>query len=325
MIHASAPGKVVLWGEYAVLTGAPALVLAVNRSAHCRLRPGGDDWHFRARGFAAPEARVSRERLLGHQPPAADTVWFTTWHVLQSLDTAALPEGGAVELDTSGFHHGGEKLGLGGSAAVCVAAYGAFCRLLGHTPDFHTALAIHRQLQGGRGSGIDVAAAWHGGTLRFQRQPDTGAVTADPWPLPSQVHLGFVWAGAPARTVDHLDRFRRWRERGDDHPLLLLAERCQALFHTANLLDTLETYVEALRGMDDAAGLGIYSEAHRRLHQLAIDAGVVYKPCGAGGGDLGASFAADAEATGRFSRLAADNGFLPLPLETTPDGLEITG
>ena len=29
MIRATAPGKVVLWGEYAVLSGAPALVMAV--------------------------------------------------------------------------------------------------------------------------------------------------------------------------------------------------------------------------------------------------------------------------------------------------------
>jgi phosphomevalonate kinase len=30
-VHARAPGKVVVLGEYAVLDGAPALVLAVDR------------------------------------------------------------------------------------------------------------------------------------------------------------------------------------------------------------------------------------------------------------------------------------------------------
>lgn len=36
-LTASAPGKLVLLGEYAVLDGAPALVLAVNRRARAAL------------------------------------------------------------------------------------------------------------------------------------------------------------------------------------------------------------------------------------------------------------------------------------------------
>ena len=37
IIEASAPGKMVLVGEYAVLEGSPALVSAVNREAKVRL------------------------------------------------------------------------------------------------------------------------------------------------------------------------------------------------------------------------------------------------------------------------------------------------
>ena len=38
MIRASAPGKMILLGEYAVLHGAPALVYTVERRAHVNVK-----------------------------------------------------------------------------------------------------------------------------------------------------------------------------------------------------------------------------------------------------------------------------------------------
>ena len=40
LIHA--PGKLMVAGEYAVLDGAPAVVLAVDRGVQCRISPGED-------------------------------------------------------------------------------------------------------------------------------------------------------------------------------------------------------------------------------------------------------------------------------------------
>ena len=76
-IIASAPGKIVVTGEYAVLVGAPALVAALDRRARCTMEDtdaGG--WTFTTHGFA-PDALISRDALLrgpllpGKPPPAA--------------------------------------------------------------------------------------------------------------------------------------------------------------------------------------------------------------------------------------------------------------
>jgi phosphomevalonate kinase len=325
MITGSAPGKVVLWGEYAVLTGAPALVMAVNRFARASVEVGGRNWHCRAVGHNSPPATLDPTRLYCAERPPGDAVWAMLWYALRPLAQLPLPEGAAVTLDTSDLHSNGIKLGLGSSAALCVATYGACCRLLGHAPSEEAVSAIHRQFQGGVGSGIDVAAAWHGGTLRFRRAPAGTPVEATAWPLPPSLHVAFVFSGRPASTPDHLARFRDWLDRGEGAALTDLAAASEELFTAAEFLPALTDYVRCLAAVDRAAGLGIFSDAHRHLQRLALEAGVVYPPCGAGGGDIGAAFTADPDAAERFRRSAAGNGYSPLPLETASHGIQVTG
>ena len=127
MIRASAPGKVVLWGEYAVLTGAPGLVLAVDRRAGCTLTPGGGTWNFETRGLAAPAARLNRADLLGERPPLSPGGELA-WHVLNGLSKelekrqeprdlgARIPTGATLTTDTTSFLDYGQKRGIGSSA-----------------------------------------------------------------------------------------------------------------------------------------------------------------------------------------------------------------
>jgi phosphomevalonate kinase len=271
---------------------------------------------------------VTREQLLSGDAPEGERVWSIAWHTLQVLDCSTLPAGGDARFDTRGFQDRASrgKLGLGSSAALCVASYAAFSEMLCQPTSYTAALDVHRRFQGGAGSGIDVAAAWFGGVVKFRRpgggSDDPGE--AEPWSLPTGMAPTFVFSGAPARTSDHLMRLRRWLEDGGGSELDALAAASAALFETRDLMAALERYVATLWELDQAAVLGIFSAAHRRLRQLAFDAGVVYKPCGAGGGDIGAAFTPDAAAAERFVRLARANGFLPLALETAPHGIEVT-
>jgi len=325
-IRASAPGKIVLWGEYAVLTGAPALVLAVDRYAACELVPhASEHWSLTAAGHTAAAADCSRARLLHDEDPAPGSIDAVLRHVLRAVPTERLPAGCRAHFDTRGFHHDGRKLGLGSSAALTVATYGAVCRLLGLQASEDTAHAIHRAFQGGAGSGIDVAAAWHGGTLRFRRAGagEPGATT--PWPLPGGITMRTVWTGSSASTGAHLGRLQRWLDGGGGGELEALAASAAEVFAGTDPLAALGAYVERLAALDRAAQLGIFGPAHRQLERLAITAGVVYKPCGAGGGDIGAAFARDAAALEHFIDLARQGGFLPLALETASHGLEVTG
>ena len=116
MIVARAPGKLVALGEYAVLDGAPALVLAVDRYAEAAIdaergrRVPADD--------ASPRTSSSARFAPGEPSGAA----------LVDLVTAAAPllavDGRRSTRKRSS--PAGAKLGLGSSAAVLCAWAGAF-------------------------------------------------------------------------------------------------------------------------------------------------------------------------------------------------------
>ena len=79
--------------------------------------------------------------------------------------------------------------------------------------------------------------------------------------------------------------------------------------------------MERLAALDRDADLGIFSPAHRSLAELANQAQVVYKPCGAGGGDIGIAVSDDPAAVHTFMTLAADQSFLCLDLEIADHGV----
>lgn len=307
----SAPGKLFLVGEYAVLEGAPAVVAAIDR-------------------------RVTGRHVAGASPSSpliAETIRVVRDHV-----GGRLPEG-APQLDSSTLLVGDRKLGLGSSAAAAAAAVGAMLSAAGDDLGQSNALAFklaylaHRSAQGGRGSGADVAAAVFGGLIRYSR-PSAGDPAADPVigtiaSLP--VELVVFSTGSPSPTVDHLRAVERLAARDPS----LHATRMSGLRMAA------ETFVGACEAGDaggliaaaDAAGaeldaLGrdadfpIVIPALGFAAKLARDLGGAAKPSGAGGGDVGVAFFADADSAAAFSSRVPPLGVEILSIRITTRGLD---
>ena len=87
-----APGKLVLAGEYAVLDGGTAIVMAINRGVQCSILPGS--------GISTPNAdqRFVFPQLKDHQRKAH--YQFTNWNPVKNIPSTSKP-------------------GFGGSAAAC--------------------------------------------------------------------------------------------------------------------------------------------------------------------------------------------------------------
>ena len=83
-------------------------------------------------------------------------------------------------------------------------------------------------------------------------------------------------------------------------------------------------YGRALRDYSDALDLDIFGAGHDLLADAADDLGVVYKPCGAGGGDIGMALAHEDSGIEMFSALARANGFEPLDVALDPLGARVS-
>ena len=320
-----APGKLVLWGEYAVLEGATAGVMAVNRYAQCRFTPHAHDhWQLSSRGFDAAPVNARAHWLTGRAPHLGHPgrlFWFAAQH-LGASDILSLPAH-ALEMDTQGFYQAGEKFGLGSSAALATALYVGTATLLGKEPSLEAAIAVHRASQDNQGSGIDVAASFFGGLLHFHVKGQVnGQATRQSWP--NEVYWRAIWTGHSASTPAHLARYRQWRASGKSEPVIdKLMAACEQCAQGLSL-DSLADYIERLREFDQASGVGVYDQGHANLHKLAMASGVVYKPCGAGGGDLGIALAQDPRSLEEFVSRAQAQGFVETQLELAQHGVEAT-
>lgn len=302
---ARAPGKLVVLGEYAVLAGAPALVLAVDRYCRAEIGPSEDArCHILTKTFESHEVSYSREAGSGLA-------------LIDSVVAGAPAEDVAAwrgTVDSRAFFAGDRKLGLGSSAAALTvwaavwAAYAGHAVLDAGPKTLQALIELHRAFQGGAGSGLDVAASLFGGVIRYEvgegSEPRVSSVK-----LPNSVRFAGVFVGASASTPDFLGSYEAWRVRAPEEAtgqLQVLNELAAAGSVAAaeddadGFLAAVAEYGRQLGLLGAAMGADVVTAEHHGVAEQAERFGVAYKVSGAGGGDLGLAFSADPEALEGF-------------------------
>jgi len=147
MIQTSAPGKLLLLGDYTVVYGHPCIVTAVDK----RLYVEASIIDAQADSINTPQVKESRFVL--------ETIAYMKEQFKLSK---------SIEINTKGdFSH---QVGLGSSSAVTVATVEAINQLfklhLTKKDIFTISYKINLLIQG-VGSGFDIAAATYGKTIRY--------------------------------------------------------------------------------------------------------------------------------------------------------------
>jgi phosphomevalonate kinase len=346
MPEASAPGKLVIVGEYAVLEGAPAIAMAVDVRARASVLPAtgpdgvlvdpisGEKFFFRVIGL---DGLTWQGEGPGRRGTILEAVMATIKERLPEIDRLPVF---SVSLDTNSFyfrdHERSAKLGLGSSAAALVALVGALTSFMGLRLDNNEmrtfCCAAHRRFQAGQGSGIDVSTSLLGGAIgmrvsRTQSGPDANRLT---WP--TGLFFLPIWSGHSASTTELLARFTDFRRRCPEpfhkhlESLRNLAEMASAAWleqSVVRVLNAISEYDVALRALDSDASIGIETRIHAHLRRLSERHGAIYKISGAGGGDFGIAFADSERIIESVRKEVADEGFFVLDSALSVDGLTI--
>ena len=348
-LRSSAPGKLILIGEYAVLFGHPALVVAIDRRTEVTLEAAvGEGWTAAAPGLQDAPVAFDLMRRHGLRWRAADSESAARLVLIEDV-VGAMTAGGLIDptqlrpaeltVDSRRFFElldgRPTKLGLGSSAAVTVALAHALRHWeSGDAPkaqlELGEVLRMHRSFQGGKGSGVDLAASLLGGVQEYRLSDGGTNPVADPRILPVGLHSVFVWTGHSASTASFLARLNSGPVSDDGGVSSCVADlgglsaagiTSLVKGDVASFLETVSKFAHAMDDLGRSVGMPVFSDEHRALARIAEVAGVSYKPSGAGGGDFGIAFTDDPEAARRFASMSEERGFAPLDLAVEPTGV----
>lgn len=207
--HGHACGKVILFGEHAVVYGVPAIAAGILRGAHAR----------------CTKAETSSIAINGSEIARTDA----TFHALERLRIFLGVGPARVELDLE-LPPGA---GLGASAALGVATVRGLLDLFERPSDdrrvFHAAQTWERVFHGNP-SGIDVAAAQSAGPLRFSRSTEPETLLMN-----KALLLVIAQAGPPASTKEMVEGVARLKERNPTQ-FQKTIDAIQSLVENATLL-----------------------------------------------------------------------------------------
>jgi len=215
----TAHGKVILFGEHAVVHGVPALAVGIDRGAWAEAMPRTRE-SAPADGVAVTPPSTLHVR--GWNVTVSDDATDESLPLARSLrdilvvtrraqqDAGAAPIGPVTIEAAADLPPGG---GLGCSAALGVAVARALDPIA--TPEAIAGRAdAWERVFHGNPSGIDAAVASLGGCVQFQRSPGAGQPAAiQRVRVPCAMHLCIGHSGQASSTKSMVEAVARMRER----------------------------------------------------------------------------------------------------------------
>lgn len=353
MITAKAPGKMILIGEYAVLHGAKSLVCAMDCYATVIISSSdSNQFIITAPSLSIPDLLFninSRGQLEFTKSAQSDvlnklgffkTVFEEINQIIQSRGYQFKPI--KIEINTDDFYstNGEYKYGFGSSAAMTVALIKALLTSI-NFQSFYTindflqlAFRAHRKAQGNLGSGIDIAASVYGNILTYQLSDENGIPTGHGQPVNrwDDLYVVPIWAGHSTSTrkmMRSVDDFKESSPKIFDQIITKLIDcsenGCNSYINRdrATFFKCIREFNNILSELGKQSNTPIVSETHQKLIDLISGTNAVYKPSGAGGGDIGVAFCNSVDDMENVRQKLKNSEFQILDFNIAGDGTSI--
>ena len=319
-VTVSAPGKLMLLGEHAVVYDRPCLVTAVGQRMRATVSLiGPKEFQLEAADVSVTGySKPMTELVDGEIPKGAK---FVEVAIKNFNEKFPLTKGVRVET-TSEFS---SKLGFGSSSASTVCVIKALSELTGNKLDnkeiFELAYKTVLDIQG-KGSGFDVAAAIYGGTLYFV----TGGKVIEPLDI-KELSLVVGYSGVKADTVTLMNQVTELAKKNPDL-VEGIYNQIQKLVEKAKIELISKNWTELGKLMTKNQGLlkklGVSTGKLDAMIDVACKAGAYgAKLSGAGGGDCMIALVPEDNKIGKIQKNIQAVGGEVINIQTNVQGARI--
>ena len=321
-VKRTAPGKVFLSGEYLALEGGSAIILSTKQRSRVSIEDHEKPYNLFYSSALDQSFQFSVNDNFEVDWVENDPHDFGLFISLAICELKIKPSKTLISIDTNEFYSSGKKIGLGSSASIAAAIINVldeyFNLQLSESAKIQKAVNIHALSQDNFGSGLDVITSC----------ADSGVVECNlkmanehKWrslKWPSDLYIKGVITSDQSSTKMMIEKYNRGKDSNqiffnklysEINHLLNQISTAWDTQNSAKIIELMQTYNTFINQLNEKFNLGIFTDEHKRLIELARSADVFYKPSGAGGGDLGLVITNSEKKLTHFLSVLSDSNF----------------
>ena len=321
-VKRTAPGKVFLSGEYLALEGGSAIILSTKQRSRVSIEDHKKPYNLFYSSALDQYFEFSVNDNFEVDWVENDPQSFGLFISLAIFELKIKPSKALISIDTNEFYSSGKKIGLGSSASIAAAIINVldeyFNLQLSESAKIQKAVNIHALSQDNFGSGLDVIASC----------ADSGVVECNlkmanehKWrslKWPSDLYIKGVMTSNQSSTKMMIEKYNHGKASNQIFFNKLYSETKHLLNQisiawdtqdSATIIELMQKYNAFINQLNENFNLGIFTDEHKWLIDLARSADIFYKPSGAGGGDLGLVITNSEKKLTHFLSVLSDSNF----------------